>query len=95
MALICRTVFFQGVSFVGMVPVDRSKAVEEMRLKMGQPGTNSKAEMLMARLVDRPENSKALRMANSYTKREKVMPPAVYSKNVSNNGLSSDEKVRK
>ena len=85
---------YQGVSFVGVVPVEKSKTVGEMRAKMVKSGTNSKAEMLMARLVDKPENSHVLRMANSYTRREKPMPPVTNGKNLSNNSLPTEENVR-
>lgn len=76
-----------------MVPTENTKAIEEMRMKIAKTGGHSKAEMLMARLVDRPENSHVLRMANSHTRREKEMPTAtdIQNMNTSNNAPSNDK----
>lgn len=80
-----------------MVPVERSKAIEDMRMKVGKGTGQSKAEMLMARLVDRPENSHVLRMANSHTRRERDMPSVngqgLQAKNTTNNSVPQEEKV--
>ncbi|XP_053375328.1 uncharacterized protein LOC123528107 isoform X2 [Mercenaria mercenaria] len=53
-----------AVNFPGTIPLERSKTVEEMRVKLGNGDPKSKAEMLMSRLIDRPANSQVLRMVN-------------------------------
>ena len=67
----------QAVNFVNPMPVERSKTIEEMTLltrKAGPGDSKGKAQMLMARLVDRPANSQALQTANPKMHVKKDLP---------------------
>ena len=47
--------------------LEKSKTLDEMKASKNDP--KSKAEMLMARLVDRPENSQVLQMINTRSRK--------------------------
>ncbi|KAL4237693.1 Dynein heavy chain 14 [Mactra antiquata] len=64
----------KAVSYANTLQHDRSKTIAEMKKNAGKGDPRSKAEMLMARLVDRPANSQVLKMVNPMMRKDRILP---------------------
>ena len=82
----------QVVNFASPSHLEQSHTIDEMHLKVVSGGPKGKAQLLMARLVDKPANSQALMSVNRpRTREEKPMLQNGTTK--SGNGQDKDGKV--
>ena len=81
------------VNFASPSRLEQSRTIEEMQLKVVSGGPKGKAQLLMARLVDRPANSQALINANRQIEREKPVVQNGVSKRESAGSPDTDGKV--
>ena len=65
-----RLFVIQVVNFASPSRLEQSHTIDEMHLKVVSGGPKGKAQLLMARLVDKPANSQALMSVNRPRTRE-------------------------
>lgn len=79
----------KAVTFAPTLPSNKSKTIEDMKRKPLNADNKSKADMLMARLIDGPANSRALQMVGNIAPKETKSPKVVLQNDQSASGASN------